>query len=159
MDKKSVMNNEIGKSIIDYIKELPSGKVSINEVEGSFKVLGDGYVADVVIKPPKELSLIFTLLDSQGKPELSYSIDNDLYDMSSPSNSKFAQTIEERIVNILHQLEGGYVKRGTRKGRPALLIPTNDGLTAIYRGWFATTVKEIKNIDLRQFNNLKALQL
>lgn len=115
---------------------------------GIYEFETDDFLVEVVVRPEAELGLWlkFKKWDKRGN-HLKYFVDTDLYKMDDPSNSSFIRSIESQITDVLHALNSGLIVVGTRKGRPAFVIPLSEGYDYIYAGWTSTTTRNCRTLE------------
>jgi hypothetical protein len=94
----------------------------------------------VYVDLKRSVSLEFDILTDDGKPQLHYWIDTDLYDISQPRHAWFAAEIATDIVDFLDALLAGRLLTRMSVPRPSLIVPTRDGLRIVKRTRFGTTL-------------------
>lgn len=129
-----------GDNIIKKVEELKRRGVELRfEKRDSDNVYVSDkttYKLELVVNPTRWLGLDFITKDNQGKVQLAYSIDTDLYPISNPDQEWFADEIESDIVKFLALLENNEVMVGKVKGRPIMIFPCENGYRFVKKGRF-----------------------
>lgn len=152
----SIMNEKIGEKIINSINILKYKGVNVvnSKKEGYdiYSLKASNYKVEISLHPQRWLGLEFYLLDQNGKTLLTYDIDTDLYPISGEKYYSSAKVIEKEIVNFLESLNRDTIKIGEIKGKPAMIIPKDDGFLVIKKGWFFTSSKHYKDLKKIKLN-------
>ena len=98
------------------------------------------YQIVVTVNPSRWVGLHFTL-GLHDRPELSYDIDTQLYDLASPRFETLARRVEDDVVDFLSALVNGAVKVGKVGRRPALLVTTGNRTIIVTKARSASSNK------------------
>jgi hypothetical protein len=145
------MNYKIGEKIIKTVHTLSNSNLNINHTKqgdcDTYNLISNNYKVTLILDPKRWLGLEFYLLDSNGKIQLTYDLDTDLYPISSPKYLSTTKIIEDKIVEFLYALVNKNIKIGQIKGKTAMIIPEGEGYLLLKKGRFITSSKFYSNLN------------
>jgi hypothetical protein len=143
------MSEAMGDRIVAAIDRLRTlgATVQSREEKGAavYELTGDGYHVKVVIDAGSGLALEFTVDRAEASPELTYSIDTDLYDVTDPDQQWFVTEIEDDIVALLAALADGRIKVERKKGRTVAVLPSSSEYVRVERGRLLTSQRRYEH--------------
>lgn len=140
----------IGEQIINTIESIKDSNVSIEKQQSedgvTYILSSNRYRAEIIVNPKKWLGFKLNVQDQNKNLILTYDLDTDLYDISNPKYEELAKGIEKQISEILTFLVTGRIKVGEIEGRPAMIIPNNQGGLLIKKGRFFLSSEQLNDI-------------
>jgi len=113
---------------------------------------GSTWTAQVIIDPPRWIGFAFESVGSDRLGTVTYFIDTDSYDFAEGVERDIALGIEGTIIEFLHNLRNGLVRRGTDRKRPFIIFPLNGSYVRVVRGRFGMTATTTEAISFQSFH-------
>lgn len=136
--------------IYEKLDRLEKASFKVQRNNDSAYIHGKNFTVEVhLTKKDVILELVVTF---DKRHQLTYQIDNDLYDLEK-YNSVTAELLESMRL-LLSGLNDGSVKYGYMSKRPTLLVKTSSGHEIVYSKWFFTTKKKIDRETAKEYSRL-----
>lgn len=138
------------EKIYEELNKLEAMGFEVKKDGESSYIKGKNFTIDLHLTK-KEISLVLEVTFDK-RQQLSYFIDNDLYDLE-----KYIDVTKELLEDMRLLLSGiadGSVKFGYIAKKPSLLVNTTDGHELVYNRWFFTTKKKIDPDKAKEYSRL-----
>ncbi|TNH24857.1 hypothetical protein FHG89_24320 [Micromonospora orduensis] len=143
------MAQKMGSEIDPVMARLGARGFDVNvETEDelrTYRVSGKGFHLRVGLG--RKGVLLDFVVDPDGEsPELRYSIDTDLYDVSEPRQQWFGDEIQRDIVSFLDALENGRLRVTRGRHKTAIVFPYEGKYVRVERGRVFTRRREYDSL-------------
>lgn len=139
------MAQQMGSEIDAVMARLGARGFDVNVETGdelrTYRVSGRGFHLRVGLG--RKGVLLDFVVDREGEsPELRYSIDTDLYDVSEPPQQWFGDEIQRDIASFLDALENGSLRLTRGRHKTAIVFPHEGKYVRVERGRVLTRRRE-----------------
>ena len=137
-------------NIYEEVRKLEKANFEVQRRGDSTNIKGKNFTIDLDLTK-KEISL-FLEVNFDERQQLTYFIDNDLYDLEK--NIDITNSWLEDMRILLAGIADSSVRFGYINKKPSLLVNTTDGHELVYNKWFFTTKKKIDADKAKEYSDL-----